>query len=428
VLDKLLLEKEYLKESVPRIDDILNQYSAFHSYNLDKGITLLQNKALSKKKPIPSAHIAKPFEAKQIAEMYRDVYKGTYPYRELEDESAILRKINNPNWYWIVFNYEKDELIGCIAYEIDEDHKSGTFHGLVIRREYQGKGNIAILCLACLVSILVKYKSRILLWSCEVRSAHVITQALGAMLGILPIAFLPNKDLFYGKEESEFLIILYDENALDRYRSTLTPKIVYPILRSYAYAFKRYNIGKPEIVERKEPSYDEEELEYIQKNLYCREVIDAYGNENLVLHIKNRASYFECFYNRRIHNIEQSKYEVSNKEELYAFIQEMKNIVKKEHIRYFECFASAYEPDHQNIFIDADFEPFGYIPSYKYNKKRNTFEDQIIFVLFSNEFTKNLKLIKETLRLLEMLKPNIDFTNFLDINRGKNYGKRKDLG
>ncbi|MFX0012882.1 MAG: hypothetical protein ACFE9R_21410, partial [Candidatus Hermodarchaeota archaeon] len=97
--------------------------------------------------------------------------------------------------------------------------------------------------------------------------------------------------------------------------------------------------------------------------------------------------------------------------------QEMKKIIKKEKIRYFECFVSAYEPDHQNIFINEGFEPFGYIPSFKYNKRNDNLEDQIVFVLYNDNFTDNLKLIKETKNLLQSLKPGIDFNKYLDIKK-----------
>ncbi len=97
-------------------------------------------------------------------------------------------------------------------------------------------------------------------------------------------------------------------------------------------------------------------------------------------------------------------YKVSNLEELYVFLKEIKSITQELRLRYFEAYISAYDPAHQTIFFNAGFKPTGYIPAFKYNKAKNLFEDQVLFVYHEKELNKDIKLIPETEEFLKIIK------------------------
>ena len=73
-------------------------------------------------------------------------------------------------------------------------------------------------------------------------------------------------------------------------------------------------------------------------------------------------------------------------------------------INYFQCFISAYDTNHQKIFYDEGFRPRGYVPSWKYNKEQENFEDQVVFNWFKGNIVKNIKLIPESEKMLQDLK------------------------
>ncbi len=58
------------------------------------------------------------------------------------------------------------------------------------------------------------------------------------MSGVSPIAFFPNKDIFFGKVESDLMQISYDIRAIKQFRSKEMPKLIHEVYRMYKYADK----------------------------------------------------------------------------------------------------------------------------------------------------------------------------------------------
>jgi hypothetical protein len=217
---------------------------------------------------------------------------------------------------------------------------------------------------------------------------------------------LPNKDIFYNKEESEIVVITYKEEALKTYRSTKTVKVPFQVLKSYSYSSRKLGIGTYKV--RNDPNLVFESNEIAMKrNLFTLRIEeDKFGNECVKFSFDNSDSYFTFFYNKYINNTERVSYEVSSKEELFVFLEKLVEFIGEKKVRYCDCFVSAYDPVHQRIFLDAGFEPYGYIPAYKYNKTDNTLEDQVVFVYYRDEVNLGrLKVIPETKQLIKILKP-----------------------
>jgi len=397
-------EESKIKKPVNTIKTFLRTYEKYKDLDLQKGISF--PKRVKNQKVIPSIQIATFEEAIEISQIFKDVYNNTYSYKELEDEKAIQDMIKDPNFYWIVFKINLNKIIGCIGFHIDLDNKIGTFHGLVFKQEYQGSTDLVELLIACLYSILNIYEKKILIWSCEIRSAHVKSQHSAKFLQLLPIAFLPNKDLFYNIEESEILYVLYDDDALKQYRSPKIPIIPHQVLNSYIYTVRKFNIGSPVVKNVPALEYNEKEINKYKNYLIEKIEKDKYGNENIQFSLKNSNSFFKFFHNKFIYNIEKVSYYVSSKEELKVFIERLNTFIQEKKIRYCECLVSAYNHVYQSIFLNAGFEPFGYIPSFKYNKNENLFEDQIVFIQYKGALNKkNLILLPESKELIHTLKP-----------------------
>jgi len=403
-----LKHKIVSEERITTINDYLKSHPEFKDLNLLKGISF--PKSSKDQKIIPSIQLATLEDAKDISQIFKEVYLETYSYKELEDENEIHRMIIDPNFYWIVFKINSTMIIGCIGFQVDLDNKSGSFHGLVFKKKYQGLTGLVDLLIACLYSILKIYEKKVLVWSCEIRSAHTKSQYSARVLNLQPIAFLPNKDFFFNREESEILYVLYDEDVLTQYRSPEIPVIPHQVLNSYAYSLKKYHIGNPIIDNSSNLNFNKKEIDKIKKRFFSRAEKDKYGNESVSFSLKDSPSNLRFFYNSSISNIEHTTYQASSKEELYVFLEELMNFIKKNNIRYCECFVSAYSSVCQSIFLNVGFEAFGYIPAFKYDKKEQNFKDQVVFVYYQGDINKeNLRMLLEPKELVQSIKPLWEF-------------------
>ena len=265
------------------------------------------------------------------------------------------------------------------------------------------------LILAAWVVLLTKYEKRALVCFGEARSAHSKSQSLSDYLGLKPIAFFPKKDVFFNREESEFLLIMYDEEILTKYRKKETPKIIPRVLTCYSYALKRYQLEFPELSEHLTVDFDDDKIQAIKQKLIYQEEKDNMGSRLVTISISNSDAYISFSHQPQVKIFEKINYEVSNKEQLYVFIEEIKELMNKLDIRYLEFYASAYLPIHQAILFNSGLKPFGYIPCFKYVKGENIFEDQIVFIYYEGKVNGILRMIPETENFLKAINPAWDF-------------------
>lgn len=358
-------------------------------------------------KETPYLQIAKPEEAKEIPEIFNNAYNGTYPYNEFTDVQEVREMINDPNFNWILFKLKSDEVIGCYGFHINLEEKHGTFHGFTLKREYQKRVDTVKLGIGCMYAILSTYKNKILVWSCEIRTAHTITQYMGTMCGLIPIAFFPNKDTFFNRIESTILTIMYDEKALKKYHCKDHPNTLTKASYCYLYSKSKFDLLD---VRYKNPTIelDSEKLQQLKKQIKIDIKPYKMSFEKVTFYYENSDSFFEFLFTPHILNCDKTQYKVKCLEELYLFTQEVRHFMKKHKVRYYEIFVSAYDPFHQKIFYDAGFMPRGYIPSWKYNKETGKFEDFIVFNYFKGE-VENVQIIPQSESLLNTLNFTIDF-------------------
>ena len=384
-------------------NDLIFSFEDMLSTDLEEGIKLDFDLKIRSQvvKKIPILQLAKPEEAKDIKEIFEDAYKNTYLYKDYVDEHAILKMINDPDFHWIVFKIDSGIIVGCYGFHLDYNNKSGTFHGFALKKKYQSHVDVLKIILGCTYATVNTYKDNILVWSCEVRTAHAISQYMCIISGLYPVAFFPNKDLFFNKVESCLMFIMYDEKIFQKFQSELIPNVVLEAANCYLYSKLKYKLGNV-VFKNPKITLDLEEVNKIRKNIKMKTVPFNLTYEKITLFLENSDSNFEFQYAPHIFLCEKIKYNVNTLEELWAFIKEVKKLIKKLNIRYFECFISTREPEHQKLFCNAGFVPRGYIPCWKYRKKENYFEDQILFNYYKGK-VENIQLIPESLKLLNAL-------------------------
>ena len=226
------------------------------------------------------------------------------------------------------------------------------------------------------------------------------------MTGLCPVGLLPNKDIFFNQPESEILFITYHQNILNQFRSLQKPQLITPAIFCYFYAFQKYDLGLPTIMNHKdlEAKLDQSIIESKRKHIIRRIERDKLGNERIRLSIMGTNNYFQFLHYKNIRIGEKVDYNVLTLEDLYVLLEEIKFIITELKLRYIEVFLTAYDSTRQTLFYNAGFKPTGYIPAFKYNKEYNFYEDQVLFVYHENPLNKNTQLIRETEEFLKSIK------------------------
>lgn len=397
-----MISERLVKSEILTINDFLEKYDILTSYNIKNGVVLDYNFGLGNRshKILPVIQLAQPKHAKYISKIFKEVYHGTYPFRRFENEREIEFMIKNPNYFLLIFKTIENKIVGCVGAKLNFKEKNGYIFGYVIKKEFQGKFDIKKSWIGSLVFIWKLFKNRILIWTSEVRTFCKTPQFCDSFVGLKPIAFLPNKDIFNNRIESEFFTIIYDELVMNKYRGKFIPKLIRQVLNYYYYSNRRYNIGKI-LIENPNLKLNKKLILELKNKLTIRTESDKFGIKFIKFSYNKQGSYFQFIYNSVSNNIEKITYRANFLEELWTYVEQLKLFIKKYNIRYVECFISAYKPNHQKIFCNNGFKPRGYIPFFHYNIEKGWFEDVVLFNYYKGKIDSNLKynLIPETINL-----------------------------
>ncbi len=388
----------------------------------------LRDRVRKNKKISPMLRLAKLDDAKEITEIYKELYNGTYPYKEMEDIDEVRRMIQDPNVQCIIYQDPFYNFAGCITFILDFENKRGYIRGFMLKKKYQGQIDITKAMIGSMIGMIHKFKDILFNWYVENRTAHAKSQYSMWVCGITPIGFFPNKDIFLGKVESDLMQICYEEKALREYRSDDIPSFLPQVENCYLYSDNRYHLGKYRI---EAPTIDlnHTKVSRLRKSLRRSIVKDKFGYEMVTFSFENShldsesVSYFEFLYTPQVQNFEKTKYYVKDLEELFVFVQEFIKCGKELGIRYCEAFVSAYKPTHQKIFYDAGLHTRGYIPSWKFDQQDEVFKDYILFNWFEGEISKDIQLIDEGKKLFDILNLSLSSESSKVIKR-KNLLKR----
>jgi len=380
---------EYLRRLIPLVNININ-VGACYPFELED--------RLGSTKINPYLKIARPEDAPTIADICKEVYENSYPYKEFEDAKHIKTMIKSPIHHFILFKTESGENAGCFRCALDFEHKKGYMGGFMVRKKFQNKLDVVRAIMGSYIWMWNSFKDDILVWYCENRTAHASSQYITAVCGINSIAILPNKDIFFGQTESDVMGIIYTEKVLRDMRSSLVPILIPSAVNTFLYSDKLYSLGNIRVAQ---PSLnlDIDSLKELLEKVNCEVEDDKYGYQHFKFTLAGTDSSFTFLHNTHIQNFEKADYKVQSLEELFVFIEFLKKHMSENTIRYCEMFVSAYQPEHQKLFYDAGFRARGYIPCWKYIPEQNKFEDYIMF----NYFEGNIEHIDLLLQGYELL-------------------------
>ena len=392
-------------KSILSINDFLDLSSEIISseiLNLDFNLdySLLKN-YFSSERICPVVHLAKSEDAEEISKIFNDIYQNTYPYKKMEHAEGVREMINSNDYLWFIFKLENNETIGCFGTQLEFAEKRGFLYGFVLKKKYHKIIDAPKAFIGCVTYLWKTYKDRILIWYGEMRTNESTSQFFTSIVGLKPIGFLPNKDIFNSQIESDVLHVIYDESVFKKYRKKEAPHIIRQVLNWYAYSSKRYSLQDPQI-ENPNITLNEDKINELSEILTLNIQEVQYGYQIFKLSFKGHDSLMEFIHNPYSRNFEKTYFKVSCLEELYSFLTQLKDIINTMNINYFECFVSGYEPTYQKVFYNAGFRPRGYVPCWYYNKITGKFEDQVVFNYYRGEIAENPRIIAEAKQLLDL--------------------------
>ncbi len=375
----------YKKLSPNSVDEFLEIFEDVLDLDLENGMELdfLIDTKLGSDKISPTLILAKPKDAKVIASICKEVYEGTYPYKEIEDVHMVKKMIESLDNHFILFEINGD-IAGCFRCALDFEHKKGYSGGFMVKKKYQQVLDVTKSIIGSYFWMWKTFKKEILMWYCENRTAHAASQYITSVCGINTVAFFPNKDIFYDQVESDVMGVIYREKTLNKYRDRKTPVLIENALDSFFHCDNLYNLGNFQLASPDlDLNYDK--ILNLQKAFRKDLITDKYGYGYHQFFIKGTKSYFTFLHTSQIQNFEKTKYHVESLEELYVYLEEFLKSMKINKIRYCEAFISAFRPEDQQLFYEFGFRARGYVPCWNYNKTENKFEDYVVFNYFEGQ-------------------------------------------
>jgi hypothetical protein len=375
----------FKKLSPNSVDEFLDIFEDVLDLDLENGMDLdfqIDSK-MGNNKISPTLVLAKPWDAEEIANICKEVYEGTYPYKEIEDKHEVRKMIESPEHHFILFKVG-DYVAGCFRCALDFEHKKGYTGGFMVKKEYQKSLDVTKSIIGSYAWMWSTYKKEILIWYCENRTAHAASQYITSVCGINTVAFFPNKDVFYDQVESDVMGIIYQEKALSKYRERKKPTLIRNALDSFLHCDDLYGLGNFTLVSP-DLTLNYDMVSKLDRNFRKDVISDKYGYKHYQFFLSGTKSYFTFLHTPSIQNIEKTKYHIDSLEELYVYLEEFLKCMKENSIRYSEVFVSAFYPEHQQLFYEFGFRARGYVPCWSYSKTEKAFEDYVVFNYFEGE-------------------------------------------
>ena len=358
------------------------------------------NNRYEPQKITPIIRYATAEDAKEIVQIYKDLYEGTYPYNEMEDVNEVRKMIINTTHKFLIFQNSFGTTAGCITFVLNFEQKIGYIRGFMVKKAFQGRLDTTKAMIGSLFSILSQFQNKISRWYVENRTAHTKSQYPMACCGLSPIAFFPNKDIFKGKIESDLMQILYDSQALNKNRSKKIPKLIPAAIPIFRYIADRYGLAFEYKKATTSIDLNPDKINSLRNRIAIQKEKDKFGYEQFTITLEGTESFLKFLYTPQVQNCEKISYQVENHEEFVVLMDVLLVFMRNRGVRYVEIFVSSYEPDIQRILVNFGFSPRGYLPSWEYCIETDVYKDKIVFNWYCGPRSEAL-LIEEASKLLE---------------------------
>ncbi|MHA1360649.1 MAG: GNAT family N-acetyltransferase, partial [Candidatus Helarchaeota archaeon] len=282
------------------------------------------------------------------------------------DPDWIHSTATNPEAIWkVVIDTLTGKIIGSGTILLTPSNHRAYIRGVMIDPDYQGCGLGGFIMVNAFKEIITDYRGLVKIFSVEGRTAHDKSQKMAEASGMRPVAVFPNKDYFLEQRESDVLFVLYAMNTLKERRAE--PVLIPEAAPIYDVVGRQFRLEPPRIVPQPPIPTNEYQVKghiIHDKYLYCYATYEATGK-----HLK-------FLINPRTQVAEKMWYTPDIDATILKTLVRFAILSLRPNLYYMECNVSAYNPEHQQAFVDLGFQPVGYIPGWEVQNGRR--EDKVI--------------------------------------------------
>ncbi len=354
--------------------------------------------------------------AKQIVNIYRLVYKGTYPFKEMLDEEYVFQTFENPAYWWGIFSFKStdgsahnSEIVGCFTIVTDKANQTAYMRGLNILPRYQGRVGVRALSYALIYRYFQDHPG-ILRWYTEARTAHPIVQHLADTIGAHGCALLVNKDYFFHRKETDCFMVGYKAEVFERYRRE---PIVLPLFAREFYEFSKHQFelpGNPVFIDLG----SEDNVFSLELNQIRIEITEqSFGYWQVDFNDTESHNVLSCLFTSSVKNIEKVKWSIDDPQRSIFLFLALEQFMDAHQIEYCEVCMPVSEIQLIGYLHQLHWHVAGYIPAWQRNDE-GTFDDCLVFYRTAEAFVVpgDLKLIPTHHELLRIVHNEI-FANHL---------------
>lgn len=332
----------------------------------------------------------------KIAQVYYEVYQGSYPDPLMSHMGILKTFIQNPHNYWIIAE-AGPKMVGSVVFEYDPVHKIAKAFGAAICPHYQGHR---------IAQEMMKYSIHFMnedtnhnvgLCYAVTRTVHTSAQILTQKLGFKKLGIFPNvhKTITY---ETHCLAAYFEKDTLAKRHTNfkLHPKVI-PL-----FELARKEIGLELLQEATIPEEIQKreivpfELEVINASKFVKERFKKIKEKG---HIDNSFYPFHqpnCIITSPDQSVEVFLYINESDRHCviigvsidhdkthcyFNLIEQVSEILRNLNVRYIESIVRADNLGHIDNLIKAKFIPCAYFPAFQLVN-----ETRYDFVVFSRSF------------------------------------------
>mgnify|MGYP003574888122 CR=1 FL=1 len=198
----------------------------------------------------------------QVAQLYFDVYQGTYPDPLMKDLSAIRTFIKSNENFWFVTKNDEGKVVASVLTRYDEENLFAKAFGAVVRNEYRVKGLMEQLLSYAINYLRENTKGVDIVYS-TTRTVNEAAQTLTEKLGFKKLGIFPNAHRT-NEFETHCLTAIISETAIAKRKTNY--KIHHDIMEMFNIAASEVGLAPMEGIVPEKPSkvlLDPQDLEVI---------------------------------------------------------------------------------------------------------------------------------------------------------------------
>lgn len=338
-------------------------------------------------------NVASPADIPSIISLYHTVYKGSYTLKEVQIPEIILKKIENPDYFWLLAQ-EGERVVGSVIFAIDQLNKIGKCYAAVVLPELRGLDVMRTMVRQGLERLTQRTRVCDVIYA-TTRTVSVAPQVVLEHLNFHSMGIFPNVRKVKSFETHGLEVFVRD-GSLPLRRDP--PRLISEVVDIYKIVREVLNLGPHEevLLPLSDPRSMGEPIPFVVNNdeSAVLDLFDRYSRRhimeqtffpfvepNLLFTSEQVGSEIFVNFNETDGNGVIVGYRIKSgiqNEDFRRVLMWFCDAAERAGMRYIESLVSAYQPEFQRITVDARFLPCAYFPAMRWTEE-NRREDYIVF-------------------------------------------------